>query len=125
MGKRSTGDPIEPDEGLTVAGDPADVLVPHEFEPSDEQASSKLKRKQAKAARVEHEVQDEDDLLQATDLNDTLENLRSRKAIVVLTLDRPTGEIEIDDAMATPAEVVYMLRHNAQVLIDAATDEDA
>jgi len=39
----------------------------------------------------------------------SLEHLRTTKAIIVVTLDRLTGEVEVDDKLSTPAETWYSL----------------
>ncbi len=75
------------------------------------------------AADTEHQVQGADDLLIPHEFEETLEHLRLTKAIVVLTLHRPTGQIDIDDEMCTPAELVYMLDHNREALKALALED--
>lgn len=43
------------------------------------------------------------------EFGDSLEHLRNGKAIIVVTLDRATGNVEVDDKLSTPAETWYAL----------------
>ena len=53
------------------------------------------------------------------EFEESLEHLRDRKAIIVVVLDRATGDVEVDDTMSTPAETWYALDCAAQVKSDA------
>lgn len=59
------------------------------------------------------------------EFEDTLEHLKQRRAIVVVTLDRVSGEVEIDGAMTTPAEAWYALSRAEQKVRDALSPEAA
>lgn len=48
------------------------------------------------------------------EFEDTLEHLKTRTAIVVVTLDRVSGAIEIDSSLSTPAETWYALSRAEQ-----------
>lgn len=58
----------------------------------------------------------------------TMEHLRLGKAIVVLTLDRATGDLDVDQEMSTPAETEWMLEHACEdhqgVWVDAGEDDE-
>lgn len=62
------------------------------------------------------------------EFEDTLEHLRTRRAIVVISMDRLTGEVQIDGAMSSPAETWYMLskgeQAQAEVLEPSVPDDD-
>ena len=59
------------------------------------------------------------------EFEDSLEHLKQRRAIVVVTLDRVSGEVEIDGAMATPAEAWYALSRAEQQVREALSPEPA
>ncbi len=44
----------------------------------------------------------------------SLEHLRAGKAIVVLTLDRATGQVSVDDTLSSPMETFAILYHGLE-----------